>query len=80
MKMTTITRKVGCVMVVDISGRIELGEESAALCDLVRDGSPTYAWSYADRHVWRLAQDSLPLRILRRATKGEAAHGRDGTA
>jgi len=50
------------------------------LCDLVRDGSPTYAWSYADRHVWRLAQDSLPLRILRRATKGEAAHGRERSA
>jgi anti-sigma B factor antagonist len=37
MKMTTSTRQVGGVMVVDVSGRIELGEESAALRDLVCD-------------------------------------------
>ncbi len=37
MKMTTSTRQVGGVTVVDISGRIELGEESAALRDLVCD-------------------------------------------
>ena len=37
MKMTTSTRQVGTVMIVDISGRIELGEESAALRDLVCD-------------------------------------------
>jgi len=37
MKMTTSTRQVGSVMVVDVSGRIELGEESAALRDLVCD-------------------------------------------
>jgi len=37
MKMTTSTRQVGSVMVVDVSGRIELGEESAALRDLVSD-------------------------------------------
>jgi len=37
MKMTTSTRQVGGVMVVDISGRIELGEESGALRDLVCD-------------------------------------------
>jgi anti-sigma B factor antagonist len=35
MKMTASTRQVGGVMVVDITGRIELGEESAALRDLV---------------------------------------------
>ena len=35
MKMTTSTRQAGGVTVVDISGRIELGEESAALRDLV---------------------------------------------
>jgi anti-sigma B factor antagonist len=35
MKMTTNTRQVGGVTVVDISGRIELGEESAALRGLV---------------------------------------------
>ena len=35
MKMTTSTRQVGGVTVVDISGRVELGEESAAVRDLV---------------------------------------------
>ena len=35
MKMTTSNRQVGSVTVVDISGRIELGEESAALRDIV---------------------------------------------
>jgi hypothetical protein len=38
------------------------------LRDLIRDGSPTYAWPYADRHVWRLAQETLPLRVVRNAT------------
>lgn len=38
------------------------------LCELVRDGSPIYAWSYADRHVWRQARESAPVRVLRRAT------------
>ena len=37
MKMTTSTRQVGGVTVVDVSGRIELGEESAALRDLIGD-------------------------------------------
>jgi anti-sigma B factor antagonist len=37
MKMTASTRQVGGVTVVDISGRIELGEESAALRDLVSE-------------------------------------------
>jgi anti-sigma B factor antagonist len=37
MDMTTSTRQVGDVTVVDISGRIVLGAESAALRDLVRD-------------------------------------------
>jgi len=35
MKMTASTRQVGGVTVVDINGRIELGEESAAVRDLV---------------------------------------------
>ena len=35
MKMTTRTRQLGGVTVVDISGRIELGEESAAVRDMV---------------------------------------------
>jgi anti-sigma B factor antagonist len=37
MHMTIISRQVGGVTIVDISGRIVLGEESAALRDLVRD-------------------------------------------
>jgi anti-sigma B factor antagonist len=37
MHMTTSTRQVGGVTIVDISGRIVLGEESAALWDLVCD-------------------------------------------
>ena len=37
MNMTTSTRQVGGVTIVDISGRIVLGEESAALRNLVGD-------------------------------------------
>jgi anti-sigma B factor antagonist len=37
MRMTTNTRQVEGVTIVDISGRIELGQESAALRDLVCD-------------------------------------------
>ena len=37
MDMTTSTRELGGVTIVDISGRIQLGEESAALRDLVID-------------------------------------------
>jgi anti-sigma B factor antagonist len=37
MHMTTSTREVGGVTIVDISGRIVLGEECAALRDLVSD-------------------------------------------
>jgi len=37
MDMTTGTRELGGVTIVDISGRIQLGEESAALRDLVCD-------------------------------------------
>jgi len=37
MNMTTNIRKLGDVTIVDISGRIELGQESAALRDLVCD-------------------------------------------
>jgi hypothetical protein len=38
-----------------------------ALCDLVREGNPTYAWSYVDRQVWAAPTGMLP-RLLRRAT------------
>ena len=37
MNMTTSTRQADGVTIVDISGRIVLGEESAALRELVRD-------------------------------------------
>jgi hypothetical protein len=40
------------------------------LLGLIRDGTPIYAWSYADRQVWRQTRDSLPLRALRVATSG----------
>jgi hypothetical protein len=38
------------------------------LRELVRDGSPIYAWPYAERHVWRQAREPVPVRVLRRAT------------
>jgi anti-sigma B factor antagonist len=42
MQMTAITRQIGGVVIADISGRIQLGEESAALrhlvCDLLSNG------------------------------------------
>ena len=37
MNMTTSTRQAGGVTIVDISGRIVLGEESAALRDKIHD-------------------------------------------
>jgi anti-sigma B factor antagonist len=37
MEMTTSTRQVGGVTIVDISGRIVLGEESAVVRELVRE-------------------------------------------
>jgi anti-sigma B factor antagonist len=54
MKMTTSTRRVGDVTVVDISGRIELGGESAALrglvCDLLREGHTQILLNLGDVH------------------------------
>lgn len=35
MNMTTSTRQVGGVTIVDISGRIEMGEESASVRDMI---------------------------------------------
>ena len=37
MKMTTSTRQVGGVTIVDISGRIVLGKESASVRDMIHD-------------------------------------------
>src|SRR5271157_813202 len=54
MKMTTSTRQVGGVTVVDISGRIEHGEESAAVralvCDLFREGHTRILLNLGDVH------------------------------
>ena len=45
----------------------ELGEPR--LLELVRDGNPIYAWSYAERHVWRSPDMPLAGRLLERATR-----------
>ena len=45
----------------------ELGEPR--LLELVRDGSPIYAWPFEERHVWRSPQMPLVGRILERATR-----------
>ena len=42
--------------------------DHAELRELARDGSPIYAWSYADRRYWTLAREPLPVRALRLAT------------
>jgi hypothetical protein len=42
----------------------ELG--APALCELIRDGSPIYAWSYEDRQVWNPQRTSISVRLLRR--------------
>lgn len=38
------------------------------LLDLIREGSPVYAWSFDQRHVWRSPQMPLAGRLLQRAT------------
>ena len=43
------------------------------LRELVRDGSPMYAWSYADRHVWRKTPEPLAVRALRATTSGRGS-------
>ena len=54
MKMTKSTRQAGSVTIVDISGRIELGEESAALrdmvCDLLSKGQKQILLNLGDVH------------------------------
>ncbi len=39
-----------------------------ALRELARDGSPIYAWPYADSRYWTLPREPLPVRALRLAT------------
>jgi hypothetical protein len=45
----------------------ELGEPR--LPELVRDGSPIYAWPYEERHVWRSPHMPFAARVLERATR-----------
>lgn len=45
----------------------ELGEPR--LLDLVRDGSPVYAWPFVERRVWRAPEMPRAARILERATR-----------
>ncbi len=39
------------------------------LRELVRDGSPIYAWPFEQRHVWRTPSMPLPARALARVTR-----------
>jgi hypothetical protein len=39
------------------------------LLGLVRDGSPVYAWSLDERHVWRSGHMPFAGRVLERATR-----------
>ena len=52
MHMTTSTRQIGSVTIVDIRGRIVLGEESAALrelvCDLLSKGHKNILFNLVD--------------------------------
>src|ERR671934_251957 len=45
----------------------ELGEPR--LLELVRAGSPIYAWPFEQRHVWRAAHMPFAGRVLERATR-----------
>ncbi len=45
----------------------ELGEPR--LLELVRDGSPIYAWPFERRHVWRTASAPFAARVVERVTR-----------
>jgi hypothetical protein len=45
----------------------ELGEPR--LLEFVRDGNPTYAWPYEERHVWRSPHMPVAGRVLERVTQ-----------
>jgi hypothetical protein len=45
----------------------ELGEPR--LLELVRAGSPIYAWPFEQRHVWRAAHMPFAGRVLERLTR-----------
>jgi hypothetical protein len=40
--------------------------DQPALLDCIRDGSPTYAWSFADREVWHPTRPAVAIRAVRR--------------
>jgi hypothetical protein len=39
------------------------------LLELVRDGSPIYAWPFEERHVWRSGDMPFAARVLERVTR-----------
>ena len=41
--------------------------DEPALLECIREGSPTYSWSFADRDVWHPARVAPPTRAIRRA-------------
>jgi hypothetical protein len=43
--------------------------------DMVREGSPVYAWPYQQRHVWRTPRMPFAARLLERATRAPAQYG-----
>jgi hypothetical protein len=43
--------------------------EEPRLLELVRDGSPIYAWPFEERHVWRTTQMPFAGRVLERVTR-----------
>jgi hypothetical protein len=45
----------------------ELGEPR--VLELVRDGSPVYAWPFERRHVWHAREMPFAARVLERATR-----------
>jgi hypothetical protein len=46
---------------------LDLGEPR--LLELIREGSPVYAWPFERRHVWRTANMPLAARAVARATR-----------
>jgi hypothetical protein len=49
---------------------VELAEPR--VLELVRDGSPTYAWPFEERHVWRARRMPVAARALARITRPPA--------
>lgn len=50
--------------------------EEPALLECIREGSPTYLWSFADCDVWHPAHVAPPTRAIRRALP-RTGSGRD---